>query len=56
MCVLSFFTPRYLQKRPYGLGPLRAKTLSLRGRKAPVAIRTPSLRPPCLKGAGTAKP
>ena len=42
MCVLFFFTPRHLQKRLCGLSPLRAKTLSLRGRKAPVAIRTPS--------------
>ena len=42
MCVLFFFTPQHLQKRPCGLRPLRVKTLSLRGRKAPVAIRTPS--------------
>lgn len=33
------------------------QVLSLRGRFAPVAIRAPRpQRPPCLKGAGTAKP
>lgn len=48
MCVLFFFIPRHLQKRPCGLSPLRAKNLSLRGCKAPVAIRTPS--PPKKKG------
>ena len=41
-----------------GLGMTRKffRLLSLRGRKAPVAIRPPSPRLPCLKGAGTAKP